>query len=1054
MCFETAATATPAAPELYIRLLGPFSVRMGGCPLPPMRTRKGAWLLALLILRHDRPVDRLRLASTLWPDSEESAARKNLRNTLNELRHALGRHSFRLQAPTPATLGLDLSDATVDLLAFDAAIAKRDSPVDAVRHYSGPLLEGCTEEWASLERHRREQQYLEALEALAEIEVQSGRVSWGVLHLRTCIGIDPLREGAQRALMAALADHGDYTGALQVYRAFRILVHELLQASPAAETTTLYERIRARARQDVVSPMALPSPESAASSRAAPAETPDPAQPRRDLQIHNLPIQHTRFIGREPEIAQVKNLLSGTKLLTLTGSGGCGKTRLALQVAAEAAVAYPDGVWLVELASQAEPTLVPEAVASVLSVKTKWYSTVMHALLARLTTARQLLVLDNCEHLLSACADLASAVLAACPGVTILATSRERLSVAGEQNYRVPSLSLPEVMQPLTTETAHRYEAVRLFLDRARLINPGFELTQENVPVIARICRRLDGIPLAIELASARMNSLTVTEVCTRLDYSFSLLSGGNRTAHPRQQTLRALIDWSYQLLSGPERLLLQRLSVFVGSWTLEAAEQVCAGDGVDSRQVLDLLIDLADKSLVIADTRGRTSRYHLLETVRQFSHDQLADSGGIGPARSAHRDYFLQLAERIGGDVFGPIQAAGLAELEEAHDNLRAALVFCLNESSGAEKGLRLVETLEGFWRIRGRQSEWRELLAALLSQLVGPDLRVARVRALRVMAEQVRLQGDLAVCRSLHEESLAICAELGDKRGIARSLRSLGNLDSRQHDYASARSRHQDCLVILRELDDTSGIFLTLQSLIDATVGLEDYPASRGHAEEALEISRRSGDRFGEAASLSALGSIALARGDQDTARAHFNESLAMFRDLEDAGNVAFLLSRLGLSDSALGNYDAARAMHAESLANYRPLGNAWCISFALNNLGVAAHHMGDISFAHSCLTESLVLRRDHGNHWEILDSVEIVASFSMRTDREEHAARLLGAVSALRETLDRYVSSVSRGKLESLRTALRVQLGTERLDALWAEGQRMTRDQVAAYALREVS
>jgi len=388
-----------------------------------------------------------------------------------------------------------------------------------------------------------------------------------------------------------------------------------------------------------------------------------------DALPNNLPRQLTSFIGREREMAEVKRLLTTTRLLTLTGSGGCGKTRLALQVAADLVEEFANGVWLVELAALTDPALVPQAVASALGVREEPGRPLLATLSDYLKAKRLLLLLDNCEHLVAACAYLAEALLRACPHLRILATSREALNIAGETVWRVPSLSLPDLLHLPSVEHLTQYEAVRLFIERALISRPDFVLTSQGAPSVAQVCHRLDGIPLAIELAAARVKVLSVEQIAARLDNRFRLLTSGSRTALPRQKTLRAAIDWSYDLLSETERMVLRRLSVFAGGWTLEAAEAICVGEGIEWHEVLDPLMQLVDKSLVMMEEQGGTVRYRLLETVRQYGRDKLPASGEADVVRGRHRDWYLALAERAEPELLGSNQAVWLERLETEHD-------------------------------------------------------------------------------------------------------------------------------------------------------------------------------------------------------------------------------------------------------------------------------------------------------------------------------------------------------------------------------------------------
>ena len=440
-------------------------------------------------------------------------------------------------------------------------------------------------------------------------------------------------------------------------------------------------------------------------------------------------------MGRERELGEAAALLGAHRLVTLTGPGGTGKTRLALQAAAEVLEAHPDGVWLVELAALADPALVPQAVAAAVGVREEPGRPLPATLTDALRPKRLLLVLDNCEHLLDACARLADALLRACPHVRVLATSREALGLAGETAWRVPSLTVPDVADtqhaPDVADVA-RYAAVRLFADRAAAVQPEFVLTDENAAAVAQICARLDGIPLAIELAAARVRVLPPRQLLERLDDRFRILTGGSRTALERHQTLRAAVDWSYDLLTEPERALFARLAVFAGGWTLEAAEQVGAGEGIESPEVLDLLTRLADQSLVVAQEQpDGTARYRLLESLRQYGRDKLAARAEAPAVRDRHLAHFLALAERADPGLYGPDAPAWIERLEVEHDNLRAALDWALGPAAGqgqAARGLRLAGALEYFWFLRVHR---REGLARLQQALAHTDDAPSAARA-----------------------------------------------------------------------------------------------------------------------------------------------------------------------------------------------------------------------------------------------------------------------------------------------------------------------------------
>jgi non-specific serine/threonine protein kinase len=415
--------------------------------------------------------------------------------------------------------------------------------------------------------------------------------------------------------------------------------------------------------------------------------------------VGNLPVDMTSFVGRRHEVAEVKRLLTASRLVTLTGVGGVGKTRLALRVANEVQRAFPDGVWLVELAALGDPGLVAQTVASALDIRDLSTRRPVTVLTDHLADTQLLLVLDNCEHLLDACAAVADALLRACPGLRILTTSRQALSIAGEHIFTVPPLSVPDANVPSPAEALAHYEAVTLLIERAAAIAPGFSVTQENHVAVARLCAQLDGIPLAIELAAARLRSLSVDQVAERLESRYRLLTGGSRAAPPRHQTLRALIDWSYELCSEQEKRLWARMSVFAGGFDLMAAESICAGEELNADAILEVVDHLVAKSVLFSEMQDGRVRYRLLETIRQYGRERLTESGQEAGLRLRHRDFYLRLAQQSVSEWCGPGQEAWLARLRIEHDNLRAALDFCMTDPAETQAGLDLASALRFHW-------------------------------------------------------------------------------------------------------------------------------------------------------------------------------------------------------------------------------------------------------------------------------------------------------------------------------------------------------------------
>jgi non-specific serine/threonine protein kinase len=1035
---------------LTLHLFGAFEARVYDQPSPLLRSRKLQVLLALLVLRHDRDLPRDWLAAALWPDTEESQGRFYLRKSLSELRHALGGEADRLQSPTPRTLRLDLSGADVDVIAFDAALVRGDlaSLQKAIVLYRGPLLENCDEEWVLSERTPREEGYLAALETLATRALASGDRAEAIHYLRGLIVADALRESAHRTLMQALAADGNFAAAVQVYRDLRLLLRRELNAEPDLQTAALYEQLRREGRER---------------AKTRRPEWPDVSAPvSRPLSAvpHNLPQQVTSFIGRESEMQQVQHLLAATRLLTLTGVGGAGKTRLALQVAAEALADYPDGVWLVELAALSQPSLLPQSVLQALGEREKPDRSAAETLLDFLRSKNMLLVLDNCEHLVAACARLADSVLRSCPQVKILATSREALQIMGEQPWRVPPMEHPALDQLPSEEKELapmllEYDACQLFVERARVQRPDFVLTRPDARALAHLCKHLDGIPLALELAAARMRVLSLEEINGRLGQRFRLLVGGSRTAQPRQQTLRSLIDWSYDLLNAQERTLLCRAAVFAGGWSLEAAEQVCSDPEeepgeIEAWEILDLLTSLIDKSLVVFEARGGAEpRYRLLETIRLYAQERLATEDATA-LWSRHRDYYLALAETAASKLQGPEQTAWLERLETEHDNLRAALEWCNQDETGAGAGLQLVGALRRFWQVRGYLSEGRAWLEETLRREGAAERTQERASALNGAGVLAHAQGDKAASRAFYEESLAISQELGDKRGITMLLSNLGLLANEQGDNATARALFEESLAISRALDDKPGLNAVLNNLGVVAYDQGDYPTARAFHEESLSIKRELGDTWGIALSLQNLGNIALQESDYERARALFEEGWAIQRELGNKRGISMSLGNMALVAYYQQDYGRTRTLYTESLAISQELGDRSSCATTLHGLGCVAYCQQDYRAMRAYWQESLAIHQGLGNKQSIASLLEALASAAVVEEQKERATRLHAAAVALRIAIGCPRHLQARQEFEQDMAILHAALTEEQFAILWAEGEAMSLEQAVAYAL----
>lgn len=594
---------------------------------------------------------------------------------------------------------------------------------------------------------------------------------------------------------------------------------------------------------------------------------------------NNLPQQMTPFIGRERALQDVRRLLANTRLLTLTGAGGLGKTRLALQLAADSLDEFPDGVWFVELAPIADATLVAQAVGAVLGVREDASRPLSEVLAAHARDRTQLFVLDNCEHLLQSCADLITLLLRSGPAVKIVVTSRESLHVAGETSYAVPTLSVPALDDSGRTGEA---EAVKLFVARAHAANVGFELTRENARAVAAICRQLDGIPLALELAAARLRALPVETIASRLGDRFRLLTRGDRAALPRQQSLRALIDWSHELLTVKERALLRRLSVFSGGWTLEAAEAVCTDDMIEAEDVVDLLAHLVDKSLVSPEAGGM--RYRMLETIRQYARERLEEVREKKAVRSRHLAYYVTVAERARGELTGPRQGEWLARIDAERENLIAAHRWCDRLPDGATVGLQLLNAIKLYWFARG---------------LLGLGLRLTQ-EALARPGAQTR---NVSRCRGLF---------------------NAGQILAYGARYDHAVESLQEGLGIARELNDERNQLALLQPLALALSGSGDTNQAMKYAQEALELARRQDSKHQLIGAINALAQLHRAAGHADMAEALYEEVVTLARERDDRQNIAIGLLNLAMVAVCRGTSARARAQVLEVLAIAEEIGS----------------------------------------------------------------------------------------------------------------------------------
>ena len=762
---------------------------------------------------------------------------------------------------------------------------------------------------------------------------------------------------------------------------------------------------------------------------------------------NNLPIQPTNFIGREREMADVAALLKTARLVTLTGSGGTGKTRLSLQVAEHVEDNFKDGVWWTELAPILDPELVPASIAAALGIQEEPGRPALAGLTDWLRDKQLLLVLDNCEHLVRACAQTAEAIMRTSPQARLVATSREPLGIAGETTFRVPSMQVPPAVQGAMPDQITEFPSVRLFVDRASQASTSFRLTDKNAAAVAQICARLDGIPLAIELAAARVSAIAPDQIAARLDDRFRLLTRGSRASLARHETLRAMIDWSYDLLTEPERALLGMASVFAGGWTLEAAERVCVFDEPEA-DVLELLSNLVDKSLVNMEETEEGARYSMLETTRQYAQEKLKVAGQEQRLRDRHLAHFLSLAETAEGFLRSEPQVVWLSRLERELNNLRLALEW--SQTSGqAEVGLRLATALHWFWNLRSLIREGHEWLARTLQFAESGDLSPGlRGRALYRVAHLAHYLGEpLAQRKAMLEESVALNRELNDLEGCGHSLVMLAWLIS---DEGEALALYEEALQYARRSTNGWLVPSTLLNMADLMIDLGRDEQALGYLDECIPEFRRYGDRRGTAWSLLLLANVKVRRGDHDGASALFDESTHLFGELRFLNGVRLVVFARANMELRQREYQQAAMLFEENLSLARNLGLRNAIAMGVFHLGHVLARLGDNERAAALMRESIVLFKESGLTSQIPLSLQGLAQVLVARGDPARAARLIGAAQAQTDALGPPLNPSGIDFRAEALEAARSALGEAPYAEAFSAGQRLTLDEAVRLAL----
>jgi predicted ATPase/DNA-binding SARP family transcriptional activator len=1036
---------------LQVKLLGKFEVRVNGQPVE-IQMRAAQSLLAYLMLNAGTPHRREQLAGLFWPDRIDTKARHNLRQILWRLRKVIGE---KYLTADDLTVAFDAAaDYWLDAQVLDRKIEASTSTADliaAVSVYGGEPLPGFYDEWVLLERERLQAAFNSKMTVLIDRLIEAQRwdevMKWG----ERWITVEHSPEAAYRALIIAYGARGDASQAAAAYQRCEEALRRDLGVEPSLQTRAALKR----AKREAATAIDLLS-----------------QRPRT-----NLPASLASFIGREKELTEVRGLITMQRAVTLTGSGGAGKTRLAIESASGLVDHFADGVWLIEFAPLTDAALIPHAVAATLGLLETGGRSIVTALIDVLHEKHRLLIFDNCEHLIDACAQLATMLLPACPQLHILATSREPLGIAGEMPFRVPPLSTPDAQHlPIIQELEH-YEAVQLFVERGAAAIPAYALTADNAVAIAHICQRLDGMPLAIELAAARLKTLRAEEIAMRLDDRFRLLTGGSRMALPRQQTLRATIEWSYNLLPEAERVLLQRLSVFAGGWTLEAAEFIGAdfivgtdpdvgadprvgpggnaldGSGVDTRidpyNVLDLLTRLADKSLVNADrAQGQETRYRMLETIRQFAREKLLESGGDEAIRDRHLDYYLRAANRMKPELFGPKELIWLTWLEHEWDNLRAAMGWSLDKRPDA--GLALVNCLGDFLvDTLTHMSDLDSWLSRLIPHPVNSARTAARAQGLYLWAWCVDAYQEDIPSAPILKESISIYEELGDKNGLARTLFMQANSSA---DPQTNFEQFQKALNLFRETDDQPWMARTLRYMGWQLASLES--AHRlAYLTDSLALYRELGCITGIMESLKQLGALEVRLGHFETAHRWLDEGFAILQNHASSLGTSQTMS-YDLGDLAFyeGHDELAQKYYEDCLRWADQTGFPYSVMWAKIRLGYVLSRRGKRQEAHQHLCEALLFFERANYRIGVIVALEGLANLAVVEHRWEKAITLNACATNLRESIQFPRMPVEETSVDRDLAVIHAELDDDAFQAEQAAGRTMTLDEAIEYALRE--
>jgi len=1038
-------TRTNGSP-LRLSLFGTFRLERETQPIQ-LLTRKVKSLFAFLAL-HPEPQSREKLATLFWGDFTDEPARASLRNALAAIRQSLGNDILFTDR---GTVQLDLESLWIDVKVFQkicdarTSLGVTDADIEqwqaAVELYRGDLLADFYDEWIAPIREKLRAQYVDLLLRLVQALRARGEYIRAIHYARRALMVEPANEKVHQNIMVCFVAIGDRHAALRQYEECKQSLRNELAVEPSPETQSLYQWIQT-------------------------AETRLSAQ---EAALTNLPTPLTEFVGRKAECRELERLVRQTRLVTLTGAGGCGKTRLAIQVASKLVRDFNDGVWWVDLASLFEGDRVPQAIAKVLGVRESASHTLEETLGHYLRGKHLLLLLDGCEHLVEKCACLAERYLNQCPQLHLFATSREPLGISGEVVWPVLPLRVPALDTNITARISSRdiaelmtNDAVQLFVKRAALVNARFALNEKNAGAVVEICRRLDGLPLAIELAAARTQTMTVSQIVNRLNDRFRWLTSAHRNVWPHHQTMQAALDWSYNLLSDGERALFRRLAIFLGGWTLEAAEQIVSEIGPETSplapvNVLEGIARLVAKSLIVVD-EGEEMRYRMLETVREYARQKLIESGEFTELGTRHRDWFLRYVEECEPRLRRSDQIVWLERLEADYENLHAALRWSFRRpersTDDLRAGLRLVNALCQFWAMHGMLQLGRQWCEHALQEGDPADntTRALYAQVLSKTAVLAYMQGDLAQAHSLCEKGLDLARQMQDDYSTAICLYVLSACErSLCSNLARAERLLTEGLTLART---TGNPWLIAAMLLNA--GLQalaqgKHSEARAHLEEGLQQAEQVGDRWIISALLTGLGNQAYTLGDCERAMTLYERGLAMRRELKDKSGIVGTLNDMGRAVCCQGDWARARELLNAGLALSQELDQRESTVWIQSNLVYVELKQGNPQTARQLLSSSLETLRDLGNRPAMLHCLTRLTSVLSVQGEWAAAARLLGATQRLRQEMCLPLASSDQADFDAYVAQAQEALGPAAFRQAREQGEAMSWEGVVDYAIK---